>query len=152
MKKISLILVFALTGLALYAAENKQVLAQTQTPAVMTEAERHKIFKQRNKEIRQLVKKYRKASATEKPQIKERLAEIVSQATDEGMAWSKERIAAEKENLLRWEKKLKEQEENLAEVKARRVDEILSGEAERRHKLAKKRWKKEMKDRQKRMR
>ncbi len=153
MKKIFLVLLFAVVGLCVRAAENQteNISENTQTPAVMTQEERHKIFKERNKEIRKLVKKYRKASAEEKPKIKERLAKIVSQTTDESMAWSKARIAAEKENLAQWEQKLQEQEENLSEVKARRVDEILSGEAERRHKLAKKRWKKELKDRKKRM-
>ena len=117
----------------------------------MTEEQRHKIFKQRNKEIRKLVKQYRKASSMEKPKIKEQLAQIVSQATDEGLVWSKERIAAERANLNRWEAKIKEQETHLDEVKAQRVEDILSGEAERRHKLAQQRWKKEIKDRQKLM-
>jgi len=153
MKKIFLVLLFSFIGLSVHAVETQpQPSVQTpKAPAVMTEKEKHKIFKQRNKQIRKLVKQYRKASATEKPEIKARLAEIVSQATDESMAWSKARVAAEKENLAQWEKKLQEQEQNLSEVKARRVDEILSGEAERRHKLAKKRWKKELKDRKKRM-
>lgn len=109
-------------------------------------AQQRKLFKQRNKEIRQLVKQYRKASAQEKPAIKERLSQIVSEATDESMAFAKARIAAEKENLAVWEQKLREREENLAEVKAHRVDDLLSGEAQRRFELAKKRWKKEMKD------
>ncbi len=153
MKKILLILLFSLVCLGVRAAENQtqQTASDTAAPAAMTEEERHKIFKQRNKEIRKLVKQYRKASAEQKPKIKERLAEIVSQATDESMAWAKARVSAEKENLAQWEQKLQEQEQNLPEVKARRVDDILSGEAERRHKLAKKRWKKELKDRKKRM-
>lgn len=155
MKKVFWVFLFCVIGLGLRAAENQATEPTAQvpnSPAVMTEEQRHKIFKQRNKEIRKLVKQYRKASATEKPKIKEQLAQIVSQATDESMAWSKARVAAEKENLAQWEQKLQKQEQNLAEVKARRVDEILSGEAERRHKLAKKRWKKELKDRKKRMR
>ena len=153
MKKIFLVLLFSLIGLCVKAAENQaeQTPKDSASSAVMTQEQRDKVFKERNKEIRKLVKKYRKASAEQKPQIKARLSEIVSQATDESMAWSKARIAAERENLAQWEQKLQEQEENLPEVKARRVDEILSGEAERRHKLAKKRWKKELKDRKKRM-
>lgn len=151
MKKIFLILLFSLIGVCLRANENQQIQEEKKDPAVVTQSQRKKLFKQRNKEIRKLVKKYRKASAEQKSQIKTRLSEIVSQATDESIAWSKERISAEKENLLQWEKKLQEQEQHLPEVKARRVDEILSGEAERRHKLAKKRWKKELKDRKQRM-
>ncbi|MBR3604175.1 MAG: hypothetical protein IKL48_05855 [Elusimicrobiaceae bacterium] len=151
MKKIFLIFLFSLIGVCLRANETQQIQEEKKDPAVVTQSQRKKLFKQRNKEIRKLVKKYRKASAEQKSQIKTRLSEIVSQATDESIAWSKERISAEKENLLQWEKKLQEQEQHLPEVKARRVDEILSGEAERRHKLAKKRWKKELKDRKQRM-
>ena len=103
MKKIFLVLLFAVVGLCVRAAENQteNISENTQTPAVMTQEERHKIFKERNKEIRKLVKKYRKASAEEKPKIKERLAKIVSQTTDESMAWSKARIAAGLGKLLR---------------------------------------------------
>ncbi len=151
MKKIFLIFLFSLIGVCLRANETQQIQEEKKDPAVVTQSQRKKLFKQRNKEIRKLVKKYRKASAEQKSQIKTRLSEIVSQVTDESIAWSKERISAEKENLLQWEKKLQEQEQHLPEVKARRVDEILSGEAERRHKLAKKRWKKELKDRKQRM-
>lgn len=113
--------------------------------AVRPSAEQRKLFKQRNKEIRRLTKQYRRASEEEKPSIKAQLAQLVSTATDEGLAWTKERIASEKANLDVWEQKLAQQEKNLEEIKARRVDEILSGEAERRYKLARKRWKKEMK-------
>lgn len=108
------------------------------------------LFKARNKEIRKLTKRYRKTkSEEEKAQIKARLYEIVSAATDEGLAWGKKHIASVRANMDRWEEVIKEQEANLDEVKAQRVDNILSGEAERRHKLAQKRWKQEMKDRKK---
>ena len=113
--------------------------------AVRPDKEQRKIFKQRNKQIRRLVKQYQKASAQEKPLIKEQLAEIVSSATDASMAWATQRIAAEKENLILWEQKLQEQQTRLDEIKAKRVEELLSGEAKHRYKLAKKRWKKEMK-------
>ncbi len=119
-------------------------------PPLLTAEERQKIFKQRNKEIRKLTKRYRKTkSEEEKVQIKIRLLEIVSQATDESLAWGKERIAATRANMDRWEEAIKEQETNLDAIKAQRVEDILSGEAERRHKLAQKRWKREMKDRKK---
>ncbi len=116
----------------------------------LTPQEQKERFDARNKEIRKLTKRYRKTkSEEEKVQIKERLSEIVSEATDEGIAWSKERIAATRADMDRWEKMIREQEANLEQIKARRVDDILSGEAERRHKLAQKRWKQEMKDRKK---
>ncbi len=125
----------------------KTVQAQAQP---LTPEEQKERFDARNKEIRKLTKRYRKTkSEEEKAQIKERLAEIVSEATDEGIAWSKERIAATRADMDRWEKMIQDQEANLEQIKARRVDDILSGEAERRHKLAQKRWKQEMKDRKK---
>jgi phosphoenolpyruvate carboxylase len=109
--------------------------------------EQRKAFKQRNKQIKQLTKKYRKAqSAEEKTAVKAELAQIISDTTDANMVWALQRVAAEKENLSVWEQKLRERQKNLEEIKARRVDEILSGEAEHRYKLAKKRWKKEMKE------
>ena len=123
----------------------KTVQAQPLTPEEQKER-----FDARNKEIRKLTKRYRKTkSEEEKAQIKEQLSEIVSEATDEGIAWSKERIAATRADMDRWEKMIQEQEANLEQIKDRRVDDILSGEAERRHKLAQKRWKQEMKDRKK---
>ena len=119
--------------------------------AVRPSKEQRKIFKQRNKQIQRLVKQYQKATAEQKPLIKQELAQIISTATDEGLAWSKQRIAAEKENLIQWEQKLQEQEKNLDTIKEKRVEEILSGEAKHRYKLAKKRWKKEIKALQKSM-
>lgn len=161
MKKLLLFLLILGMVSAVKAEEAKQqdlqgpiVKEQVQISkklAQMTEKERRKLYKNRNKEVKKLVKRYHKASAEQKPLIKAQLTQIISSATDESIAWSKQRIVMEKTNLERWENKIKKQEENLAEVKARRVDEILSGEAERRHKLAKKRWKQEMKDRKKYM-
>lgn len=115
-------------------------------------AEQRAQFKKRNKQVRQLTKKYRKAtSENEKTEIKKQLAQIVSQSTDESIAWAHALVAAEKANLAQWESKLQEREQNLDTIKARRVDEILSGEAEQRFKLAKKRWKKEIKELKKSM-
>lgn len=107
--------------------------------------EQRKAFKQRGKQVRRLVKKYRKAkSSEEKTILKEQLAQIISDTTDANMAWALARVSAEKENLSHWEQKLQERQKKLDEIKARRVDELLSGEAEQRFKLAKKRWKKEL--------
>ena len=111
-----------------------------------------KIFKQQGKQIRRLVKRDQKAAdAQYKAAIKEELSQIISQATDQSMAWAIQRVAAEKENLVQWERKLQEHQAHLDEIKARRVDEILSGEAQQRFKLAKRRWKKEIKDLKKSM-
>ena len=108
--------------------------------------EQRKIFKQRNKEIRRLVKAYRKADTAQKLVIKEQLFRIVSEATDESLAFAQQRLSAEKANLAQWEKILQQRSAQREEIKARRVDEILSGEAKRRYELAKKRWKKEIKE------
>ena len=137
------------------AQEKKETISNEQKAfaavVMRPTAEQRKIFKERSKKIRLLVKQYRKASTDEKAVIKEQLAQIVSQATDESMAWAQARVAAEKENLAVWEQKLKERSENLDEIKAQRVEDLLSGEAQRRFELAKKRWKKEMKDLKKSM-
>ena len=90
-------------------------------------------------------------SEEEKAAIKEQLSQIVSQATDESMLWAQQRIDAEQANLEQWERKLQERREHLAEIKAQRVEDILTGEAEQRFKLAKKRWKKEIKELKKSM-
>lgn len=135
------------------AAKLTPAQTKQETPFLaFSSEEQYKRFKARNKEIRKLAKAYRKAKTeTKKAEIKARLSQIVSEATDEGLAWSKWRIAAERANLAQWEQKIAEQEKDLPGVKARRVDDILSGEAQRRHELAQKRWKKEMKDRKKYM-
>lgn len=111
----------------------------------LTEKQQRKLYKQRNKEILKLAKQYRKASEADKPQIKAKLSAIVSKAMDEGMARSQQQIADTRNNLDKWQAKLDEEQKNWPAVKAQRVDDILSGEAERRHKLAQKRWKAEMK-------
>ena len=155
MKKILILAVLFICPLYLLAEDKQPIVPTAQKPLsfiVRPGKEQRKLFKQRNKQIRQLTKAYRKATTNEeKAAIKVQLAQLVSQATDESMAWAKARIEAEKNNLATWETKLKEREQNLEEIKARRVDEILSGEAEQRFKLAKKRWKKEMKDLKKSM-
>ena len=148
MKKIFLIigilcvLFSAQVALAQESAENQKL------PVYMHPTqEQRKAFKQRGKKIKQLTKQYRKAkSAEEKTAIKMQLTQIISDATEANMAWMLERVSAEKENLAVWEQKLQARQQNLEEIKARRVDEILSGEAEHRYKLAKKRWKKEMRE------
>ena len=77
-------------------------------------------FMARRKQIKQLIKKYKKAPANEKPAIKAELTQVVSVHVDAQLAYMKERIAAERANLDNWEKKIQEDEKNLEAVKAKR--------------------------------
>ena len=63
---------------------------------------------------------------------------------DAQLVYMKERIAAERANLDNWEKKIEQDEKNLEAVKAQRVEDLLSGEAKKKQKAAKKAWKKQM--------
>ena len=63
---------------------------------------------------------------------------------DAQLDYMKATIAAERANLDNWEKKIEADEQNLAQVKAQRVEDLLSGEAKRKYKAAKKAWKKQM--------
>ncbi len=105
-----------------------------------------KAFKKRRKQIRKLVKKYRKAPAQEKPAIKAQLYALVSEGMDKGLAGMKARLAQEQANLARWSKKLAQEEARWPEIKAQRVEDLLSGAAERKYKLARKAWKQEIRD------
>ena len=92
-----------------------------------------------------------RAPSAEKPAIKAQLTELVSVAVDNGLSYMKDRIAAERANLDNWEAKVKEQEANLDEVKTLRVEDLLSGAAEKKHKAAKKAWKKQIKEAKKKV-
>ena len=70
---------------------------------------------------------------------------MVGTHVDAQLAYMKEHIAAERANLDNWEKKIQEDEKNLAAVKAKRVEDLLSGEAKKKQKAAKKAWKKQLK-------
>ena len=130
-----------------------QPAVQEQTKAVkLSPAEQKKAFEKRQKLIKKLVKQYRKAPAAQQPAIKAQLAQVVSESVDAGMAYVKQRIADERANLDNWEAKMKENEQNLDQIKARRVEELLSPEAERKHKAAQTAWKKQMKQAEKQMR
>ncbi len=102
-------------------------------------------FKARRKHIKELIKKYKKAPESEKPAIKAELAAVVSAQVDAQLDYMKATIAAERANLDNWEKKIQADEKNLAHVKAQRVEDLLSGEAEKKQKAAKRAWKKQMK-------
>lgn len=118
-----------------------------EAPQVVFESRRQakKAFKKRRKQIRKLVKKYRKASAQEKPAIKAQLYAVVSEGMDKGLAGMKARLAQEQANLDRWNQKLAQEEARWPEIKAQQVEDLLSGAAERKHKLARKAWKQELK-------
>jgi len=109
-----------------------------------TVSARQNEFKARRAQIKTLVKKYQKAPAREKPAIKAELAVLVGTQVDAQLDYMKARIAAERTNLDNWEKKIQADEENLAQVKAQRVEDLLSGEAEKKQKAARKAWKKQM--------
>lgn len=155
MEKILILSALLCFGGTVFAAEAVQVKAESKNDLTLqqplSDKERQKIFKARGKKMRKLAKKYRKATAEQKMVIKAELTAIVSEAVDAGVAFSKRRIADTKANLALWEAKLKEQEADLDAVKAKRVDDILSGEAQRRYDLAKKRWKQEIKNLKTRM-
>lgn len=120
-------------------AEQAQIGEKPAITAAQKEA-----FQVRRKQIKELIKKYKKASDSEKPAIKAELAQLVSQHVDAQLAYMKERIAAERANLDNWEKKIEQDEQNLDQVKAQRVEDLLSGEAQKKQKAAKKAWKKQM--------
>ncbi len=101
-------------------------------------------FKARRKQIKELIKKYKKAPESEKAAIKAELSKLVSQHVDAQMVYMKEHIAQERANLDNWEKKIEEDEKNLEAVKAKRVEDLLSGEAKKKQKAARKAWKKQM--------
>ncbi len=119
---------------------------QVQPAREMSRAEQKKALKARQKQVKKLIKQYRKASEAEKPAIKAQLAEVVSASVDANLAYAKRRIAAERANLDNWESKLQETEQNLDVYKNKRVEDLLSGEAERKYKAAKKAWKKQLKE------
>lgn len=120
---------------------HKQEPKDSKTAAVSTTQDD---FKARRKQIKELIKKYKKAPEAQKPAVKAELAQVVSAQVDAQMVYMKQRIADERANLDNWERKINEDEQNLAQVKAQRVEDLLSGEAAKKHKAAKKAWKKQM--------
>lgn len=136
-------LLFALcVGLLAPAGLAKNTSADSGKPAVVSTEQAQ--FKARRKQIKELIKKYKKAPESEKPAIKAELTALVSEHVDAQMAYMKASIAAERANLDNWEKKIQADEQNLPAVKAQRVEDLLSGEAEKKQKAAKKAWRKQM--------
>ncbi len=142
MKKIGLLVLWLGVLCPFVAAHEKHTAKKAKTAVVSAEKAP---FKARRKQITQLIKKYKKAPAQEQAAIKAELSALVSAQVDDQLAYMKSRIAAERANLDNWESKIKADEANLPAVKAQRVEDLLSGEAEKKHKAAKKAWKKQMK-------
>ena len=141
MKKILVLwLLLGVLGPAAFAKQTPQIDGK---PAVV--ATDRAAFQARRKQIKELLKKYKKAAESEKAAIKAELTQIVSQHVDAQLEYMKNRIAQERANLDNWEKKIQADEQNLAQVKAQRVEDLLSGEAKKKQKAARKAWKKQMK-------
>ena len=159
MKKIIGLSILLLIGSSIAWAERPSLsvlpapgTSVAKTPQTLTRAEQRKRFKQRRKQIRQLVKAYHKASAEEQPAILAKLQEVVAQSTQAGLIYVKERIAAERANLDGWEEKVKQDEQNLAQISKGRVQALLAKDAKKQHKARKKAWKKQIKEARKQMR
>ncbi len=143
MKKLLFLCGVLITAqLAVAAAANTQTVQPVQ-PA--TRAEQKKAFKARKSQIRQLLKAYQKAPEAQKPAIKAQLTQVVSQSMDAALAYMKARVNDEQANLDNWKAKIASDEANLPALKAQRVEDLLSGEAKRKYKAAKKAWKKQFK-------
>ena len=140
MKKVLIVLLVMGLLCPLVAAKSA---AKQDGKAAVVSAEKE-AFQARRKQIKELIKKYKKAAENEKAAIKEELSKVVSQHVDAQLVYMKERIAAERANLDNWEKKIEQDEKNLEAVKAQRVEDLLSGEAKKKQKAAKKAWKKQM--------
>lgn len=138
-KKLSVLL-----GIVLFAAGSVQAQNEKQAAQPSVAAQR-KAFKAQRKQLDKLVKQYKKASAEEKPAIKTQLEQTVSEWVDMGIAHVKTRIAEEKANLQRWEEKVQADEARLTQLKEERLNDLLSGEAKKKFKEARKQWKKQLK-------
>lgn len=139
-KLVILLLCMGLLSPAVVAKHTPQLAGKTAVSSTEKSA-----FQARRKQIKELIKKYKKVPADQKPAVKAQLSQLVSQHVDAQLAYMKERIADERANLDNWEKKIAQDEQNLQAVKAQRVEDLLSGEAAKKQKAAKKAWKKQIK-------
>ena len=120
--------------------------------STQSRSEQKKAFKARRKLIAKLVKAYHKATPEEQPAILARLQETVAQASQEGLAYIKARIAAERANLDSWEAKIQQDEANITALNEKRVAALLSKDAKKQYKARRKAWKKQLKEARKKMR
>lgn len=144
MKKLLLSVCFLGLMTPLVSAAEPAQTSAAQT-VEMSPAQRKALFKARRKQIKQLVKKYNKAAEKDKPAIRQELTVLVGEQVDNGLTYMKNRIAAERANLDNWEAKIKQDEANLPAVKAQRVEDLLSGQAKKKYKQARKAWKQQIK-------
>lgn len=140
MKKLLVFILF----LGLLAPVGVAKEKQTQHSQAATVSAKRAQFKARRKHIKELIKKYKKAPESEKPAIKTELSAVVGEQVDAQIDYMKTRIAAERANLDNWEKKIQADEQNLPAVKAQRVEDLLSGEAAKKQKAARKAWRQQM--------
>ena len=106
-----------------------------------TAAQQRSAFKARRKQINKLVRQYKKAPAQEQPVLKAQLEELVSKDVDDGVNYMKQYVAQERARLDNWEKKIKTHEDNLPKLKEQYVEDLLTGNAKKKHRQAKKEWK-----------
>lgn len=144
-KQIILSFLMGLFVMPLFASEQEV----TSVPATQTLTQQRSTFKNRRKEINNLLREYKKSSAEKQQAIKARLEDLVSQGVDDSLVYMKQRLAEERTRLDNWEKKIKADEANLAEVKAQRVEDLLTGAAKKKHRQAKKAWKKQLREQRK---
>ena len=158
MKKIIFSVGFLVLATGGFSAE-EPILSLVPAPGTAAEptcavsrAEQRKAFKARRKLVAKLVKAYHKASPEEQPAILAQLQEVVTQGTQAGLAYMKERIAAERANLDSWEAKIQQDEANITALNEQRVAELLAKDAKKQYKARRKAWKKQLKEARKKMR
>lgn len=148
MKKLAiLVVVLLLGGSCLWAQE---VPAAQKSSQQVTDTQRKKVFQARRKQIKKLVKKYKKANEADKPALYAELEKLVSLQMDDGLAYMQERLAEEQARLDRWKAHLKTRTENVQQTKEKWISDLLTGAAKQKHKKAKKAWKKQLQQMRKR--
>ena len=148
MKKLAILVVVLLFGGSCLWAQ--EVPAAQEVSQQLTDVQRKKIFKARKKQIKKLVKKYKKASEADKPALYAELEKLVSLQMDDGLAYMQERLTEEQARLDQWKAHLKARTENVQQTKEKWISDLLTGAAKQKHKKAKKAWKKQLQQMRKR--
>ena len=131
------------------------VVSAQETVAMPTKQEikqQKKVFQKRHKQIRQLVKQYKKAAPEQQASLKAEIESLVSSQIEEGLLYAEKRLNREQAQLDAWKDKLQEDKKNISQIKAERVDDLLTGAAKQKYKAARKAWKKQLKQARKRLR
>lgn len=142
--------VFFIVGLLL-----GPVVSAQETVSMPTKQEikqQKKAFQKRHKQIQQLVKQYKKATPEQQASLKAELESLVSSQIEEGFLYAEKRLNHEQAQLDAWKDKLQEDKKNISQIKAERVDDLLTGAAKQKYKAARKAWKKQLKQARKRLR